>query len=299
MDTLHMNDPIGASNTIKEHQVIISINGKPQIIKTLTSHTTGYDLYSLITSRYGITSDYYYITNAETHTIIPMDVAYLPFINLDNKINTYRSDTFLNVSFRLKGGVFKKIFESIFKVIFAVFTPIIKPIQAIANGFLLLIKGILYMISLTIWFIKLMIWFFVQFLPSLPFDLILLMKQLVMLIVSSVIETISTLIGRVVNWFGRQTIYSMSAGWDNARDSDMKTNNESGTVDPNACKQHCYRTPDGAIPFSVVVVTVLCPPVGVFMEYGMVGWLKILVCFILTLMLYFPGLIYALMLLYC
>ena len=61
----------------------------------------------------------------------------------------------------------------------------------------------------------------------------------------------------------------------------------------------CYKTPDGTVPFSVVIATILCPPVGVFMEYGLMGWFNILIAALLTLMFYFPGLIYSLIILYC
>ena len=61
----------------------------------------------------------------------------------------------------------------------------------------------------------------------------------------------------------------------------------------------CYKTADGTIPFTVIISTILCPPIGVFMEYGITGWFNILICALLTLMFYFPGLIYALILLYC
>jgi len=63
--------------------------------------------------------------------------------------------------------------------------------------------------------------------------------------------------------------------------------------------QKCYRTPDGQVPFSVIVATILLPPMGVFMEFGITGWLNIVICGILTLLFYFPGLIYALILIYC
>lgn len=282
---------------IDKCQLIIYICGKPSFVETVTRYTSGLDLYKLILCKYGIMIDEFYITDTNNHHRIPADNTYYPFN--DNEINQTKT-RFVNVSFRLKGGgIAADIFNSILGAIFKVFSPIIKPLKAIANAFLLLIKAIIYIIALAIWFFKVMAWFFVQFLPSLPFDIILLIQQMTLLLVSTIMQTISTLVARVVNWFGRQTLYSISTGWDNARDSNTLTTNTSDTIDPKACTQHCYRTPDGSIPFSVVAVTVLCPPVGVFMEFGVTGWLKILVCFILTLMMYFPGLIYALILLYC
>lgn len=40
-------------------------------------------------------------------------------------------------------------------------------------------------------------------------------------------------------------------------------------------------------------LTILFPPAGVFMAKGLSGWFQLAVCCLLTLMLYFPGLVYA------
>ena len=44
------------------------------------------------------------------------------------------------------------------------------------------------------------------------------------------------------------------------------------------------------------LIIILCPPAGVFMAYGFSGWLQILICCLGSLMYYFPGLVYALIL---
>ena len=49
----------------------------------------------------------------------------------------------------------------------------------------------------------------------------------------------------------------------------------------------------------VLLGTIILPPLGVFMELGIKGWLNILICALLTLLYYVPGLVYALILLYC
>jgi uncharacterized membrane protein YqaE (UPF0057 family)/tetrahydromethanopterin S-methyltransferase subunit G len=61
----------------------------------------------------------------------------------------------------------------------------------------------------------------------------------------------------------------------------------------------CYKTPPGQLPFSIIIMTIICPPVGIFMQFGLSFWINILVCALLTLVFYFPGLLYALILLYC
>ena len=60
----------------------------------------------------------------------------------------------------------------------------------------------------------------------------------------------------------------------------------------------CYLTNTNTIPFSVVLGTILCPPIGVFMDMGISGWLNILICVLLTLLFYIPGLVYALLIIY-
>jgi uncharacterized membrane protein YqaE (UPF0057 family) len=105
---------------------------------------------------------------------------------------------------------------------------------------------------------------------------------------------------KLVNGLGNQTINGWLAGADNAPDENSPDKQD--TLPSDDCtggKRKCYRTPDGSVPPSVIVATVLFPPAGVFMEYGLHGWIQIIICIILSFMFYFPGLIYALILLYC
>jgi uncharacterized membrane protein YqaE (UPF0057 family) len=55
----------------------------------------------------------------------------------------------------------------------------------------------------------------------------------------------------------------------------------------------------GKLPISIIMSTIFLPPLGLFMELGFKGWLNIAICAVLTLFYYFPGLIYALIILYC
>ena len=61
----------------------------------------------------------------------------------------------------------------------------------------------------------------------------------------------------------------------------------------------CFEQPDTNVAFPVIIATVILPPMGLFMELGLKGWMNLLLCAILTLFYYFPGLIYALIILYC
>jgi uncharacterized membrane protein YqaE (UPF0057 family) len=52
------------------------------------------------------------------------------------------------------------------------------------------------------------------------------------------------------------------------------------------------------VPFSIILGTIICPPIGVFMDVGLTGWFNIFICMLLTLMFYVPGLVYALLIIY-
>ena len=56
----------------------------------------------------------------------------------------------------------------------------------------------------------------------------------------------------------------------------------------------CYKG-IGANGYLNIIAMIICPPLGVFMSYGLQGWMKIIVCAGLSLLYYFPGLVYALL----
>ena len=55
-------------------------------------------------------------------------------------------------------------------------------------------------------------------------------------------------------------------------------------------KKYCYNL----MPFRMLV-TFLCPPAGVFMAYGMKGFIQIIICSVLSLLFYVPGLVYGIL----
>jgi uncharacterized membrane protein YqaE (UPF0057 family) len=66
-----------------------------------------------------------------------------------------------------------------------------------------------------------------------------------------------------------------------------------------AVGKRCFKQPQSKVAFPVIISTIILPPMGLFMELGLKGWMNLLLCSILTLCYYFPGLIYALIILYC
>ena len=60
----------------------------------------------------------------------------------------------------------------------------------------------------------------------------------------------------------------------------------------------CFPQTKGKVPLNIVVATIILPPLGLMMEFGLTYWINILLCCCLTLFFYFPGLLYALVLIY-
>jgi uncharacterized membrane protein YqaE (UPF0057 family) len=56
----------------------------------------------------------------------------------------------------------------------------------------------------------------------------------------------------------------------------------------------CYKTMTSN-GYLNIIGTIICPPLGVFMSFGLSGFFKILICAALTLFYYVPGLVYALL----
>lgn len=63
-------------------------------------------------------------------------------------------------------------------------------------------------------------------------------------------------------------------------------------------EKKCYKTEEGKVPMSVILSTIVLPPLGVFMRFGLRRWMDIFIAGGLSILYYFPGLIYALVLIY-
>ena len=185
---------------------------------------------------------------------------------------------------KLKGGVFVLLINTVI-TIFKLLLYIPKFIIWIAEVIIYLIKVMVYLIKVAIDVFSVdgfmgMLNYIVGEIVLAPFKFILILLK------------------KIINTLGDTTIKALW-GVDNVRDNE--SNEDEADKGENACMgdKKCYKTPDGTVPFSVVIATILCPPVGVFMEYGLMGWFNILISALLTLMFYFPGLIYSLIILYC
>ena len=216
---------------------------------------------------------------------------------------------------RIRGGSVKSAFMSFLKATIDafvyIFKPIAKPLVGIANAFLMLVKAIIYMIMLLMWFMKFIVWIITEVLPSIPTDIFGMIRFLAATLIDGVVGTAMYYCRKLFNAAGSTVIGAALSGWDNNPETDnngqpkqsvveFEDSKQQEKTDTNHCQgRKCYKTEDGTVPWTVILATVLFPPAGVFMELGLHGWIQILVCLLLTFMFYFPGLIYALILLYC
>jgi uncharacterized membrane protein YqaE (UPF0057 family) len=189
-----------------------------------------------------------------------------------NILDDIKSIETLDIIFKVSGG--GKIGDVIKNGISKIFQPIIEPIIGIGRVFMLLLKLLLWLIIFVVWLVRFITWILIIFIPALFTDISGLIKLIIMSIFDS---TFGLLINLIKKIFG----------------DGIKQDKQN---DPN---YRCYGVEDdGTVPTSILISTVLCPPLGVFMMYGLTGWLDILISALLSLVYYIPGLIYALMQIY-
>ena len=204
------------------------------------------------------------------------------FTNSSNKYDINSNLINVEVVHKLKGGFI---------------IDLLRALIAIVKFLIIIPKIIIWFASLIIWSIKTMIYFLSLTFKVLSRDGITgLIYFLTVEICLAPIRVIFIIFKNIVNYIGKH-IFGIAFGVDN-RPPD-NPNDQSDHFKGKCSNRKCYAAPDGTIPFTVIISTILCPPVGVFMEYGLTGWFQIMICALLTLMFYFPGLIYALILLYC
>ena len=166
--------------------------------------------------------------------------------------------------------------------------PITDPIINIAKGIAELAVKIpeflMLIVKLIVWLFDVLIWFFKDFLNPMVWieDVILCVFVGLQIMAASLMDACISVLREIVN----RTLGPMANGlW--------------GDEHANKEKSKCYKMPDCSVPYPVLLGTIILPPLGVFMELGIKGWLNILICALLTLLYYVPGLVYALILLYC
>ena len=206
--------------------------------------------------------------------------------NIGNIDNTERQIINIEIIPQLKGGGL---------------VDVVKAIGSIGELFVFAYKGIIYIIELFLWAIEVLSWILKELAD--PGKLITefgsTMTTLMFALVYAPMQILYNLLKKSVNLLDR-TVFNGFWGWDTRPASLNDEQKAAFFSNDNKCNgKKCYLKKDGKVPFNVIIGTIICPPLGVFMEYGLTGWINILICIALSLCLYFPGLIYALMCIYC
>ena len=214
--------------------------------------------------------------------------------HINNKTNT-NNITYIECYRKQKGGDFLDDILSIFDVIFDV---IFKPIKAIGNAFIFLLKLLFWFLRFIVWFIRFVMWIFTDLLD--PGNLLNDFYNSLMLILYSlcnaafniVIALLSLTINTIGGWM--QGIW----GWDMSGLTKQDKDSKYFKSFNRTAGQKSYVTNTNTVPFSIILGTILCPPMGVFMDLGTTGWINIIVCCLLTMLFYLPGLCYAFLIIY-
>ena len=164
-------------------------------------------------------------------------------------------------------------------------------------------KVFFFLLDLILWLIKFIAWFIMFIIAVIKFmlvDLIFDFYNSIVLIVVTICKLPIDILGGLFAWVMNGIAGWMTTiwGWDQSNLTKLDKNSKYFKgIDRNKGRK-CYLTNNNKVPFSILLGTILCPPMGVFMDMGATGWLNILICVILTLMFYIPGLAYALLVIY-
>lgn len=182
---------------------------------------------------------------------------------------------------RLKGGGLIDMFMSIIQI---------------GKVFLTLGDLIIWFGKFIAWFVFFIGWFFKFIFYDLITDFYNSLLVIIVTVFTLPFNLLSGIFAFGINSIGGwlTTIW----GWDqsNLTYNDKNSNYFKG-IDRVKGKK-CYLTNSNTVPFSIILGTIICPPLGVFMDLGATGWFNILICTLLTLMFYVPGLVYALLVIY-
>jgi uncharacterized membrane protein YqaE (UPF0057 family) len=195
-----------------------------------------------------------------------------------------------------KGG--DMIGDAIMDGITSMFKPFIDPVMAIVNIVILLIKFIEFIINFIIWFVEFLLWLFLDLLNPKNFvsefgkTLLLILYTIFSSIFNILFAFVALSVNTVGGWM--QGFW----GWDQSSITKVDRDSNYFKKMQRSKGKKCYLTSSNTVPFSILLGTILCPPIGVFMDMGLTGWLNIIICILLTLLFYLPGLVYALLIIY-
>ena len=272
------------SKKVKQNNIYRDINLHTNTILELFLNTIdktySYDLQENI-------NNYYFLND---NKLIQPDTTIQELITDDKQkyyIKCYRKQ---------KGG--DMIGDAILDGITSMFKPFVDPVMAIVNLVVMLIKFLEWLANFIVWFVQFLLWLFLDLLNPKNFitdfgkTLLLIMYTIFSSIFNILFAFVALSVNTVGGWM--QGFW----GWDQSSISKVDRDSNYFKKLQRSKGKKCYLTSSNTIPFSIVLGTILCPPIGVFMDMGLTGWLNILICVLLTLLFYLPGLVYALLIIY-
>ena len=151
-------------------------------------------------------------------------------------------------------------------------------------------KGISTAFKMLYWFFKIFMFFLKEVInPANLFkDLYKGASSIPLMIINAFIKIIVS----IFKWLINKVFYPITNkifGWDMSNKNDESVHNND---------KKCFKTEEGKIPLSIIISTIILPPMGVFMRFGLNRWLDILITGGLSIFYYIPGLIYGLVLIY-
>ena len=173
-----------------------------------------------------------------------------------------------------------------------------KSIISIGTLFITIGDFIIWLFKFIGWFVMFVMWLFMDFLN--PYKLSTDFFQSMMVIVISICRIPYDLFIALLT-LGINTLGGWMQGFWGWDQSSLTKNDKNSNYFKSINRSKgskCYLSNTNTVPFSVILGTILCPPLGVFMDLGMAGWLNIIICILLTLLFYLPGLCYALLIIY-
>jgi uncharacterized membrane protein YqaE (UPF0057 family) len=182
-----------------------------------------------------------------------------------------------------KGGGFLDIFQSIIDI---------------GKFFIKLGDFVVWFGKFILWVVKFFWWFFVDFLNPVNFvtdffkSIMLITVTICKIPFELIMASFKICINIIGGWM--QGFW----GWDMSSLTKADKNSPYFKSFNRTAGQKIYYTQQNTVPFSIILGTILCPPMGVFMDMGTTGWLNIIICCLLTLLFYLPGLCYALLIIY-
>jgi len=192
----------------------------------------------------------------------------------------------------------EEIINMIMGPIEIILKPIFSPISIIGKVFIFLIQLIIWFGKFLYWFIFFIGWLFSDLLN--PVKLITDFWASIILILVTIFSTVMNLAMGIVAFITNTVGGWMQGfwGWDQSNLTYNDRNSKYFKGIDRIKGKKCYLTNNNTVPFSIILGTILCPPIGVFMDLGLTGWVNIFICALLTLLFYLPGLFYALLIIY-